>query len=151
MEVTMGKCKRNAHKANINENIAKILSLHRIWNGYTQSQIAKCVEVTFQQIQKYERCINRLPGDHLIDICKQKKWDLSLFSVDNPQDIFDEWINNVDQMTEDSPYPLRIDQINRAWLKIDNVGVINYLSRQKNPRYQHLMRGKRKEIDEWNY
>ena len=151
MEVTMGKCKRNAHKANINENIAKILSLHRIWNGYTQSQIAKCVEVTFQQIQKYERCINWLPGDHLIDICKQKKWDLSLFSVDNPQDIFDEWINNVDQMTEDSPYPLRIDQINRAWLKIDNVGVINYLSRQKNPRYQHLMRGKRKEIDEWNY
>jgi transcriptional regulator with XRE-family HTH domain len=151
MEVTMGKCKRNAHKANINENIAKILTLHRIWNGYTQSQIAKCVEVTFQQIQKYERCINRIPGDHLIDICKQKKWDLSLFSVDNPQDIFDEWINNVDQMTEDSPYPLRIDQINRAWLKIDNVGVINYLSRQKNPRYQHLMRGKRKEINEWNY
>ena len=122
----MGKCKRNEHKANINENIAKILTLHRIWNGYTQSQIAKCVEVTFQQIQKYERCINRIPGDHLIDICKQKKWDLSLFSVDNPQDIFDEWINNVDQMTEDSPYPLRIDQINRAWLKIDNVGVINY-------------------------
>ena len=147
----MGKCKRNEHKANINENIAKILTLHRIWNGYTQSQIAKCVEVTFQQIQKYERCINRVPGDHLIDICKQKKWDLSLFSVDNPQNIFDEWINNVDQMTEDSPYPLRIDQINRAWLKIDNVGVINYLSRQKNPRYQHLMRGKRKEINEWNF
>ena len=147
----MGKCKRNAHKANINENIAKILSLHRIWNGYTQNQIAKCVEVTFQQIQKYERCINRIPGDHLIDICKQKKWDLSLFSVDNPQDIFDEWINNVDQMTEESPYPLRIDQINRASLKIDNVGVINYLTRQKNPRYQHLMRGKRKEINEWNY
>ena len=29
----MGKCKRNIHKANINENIAKILTLHRIWNG----------------------------------------------------------------------------------------------------------------------
>jgi len=137
----MGKCKRNAHKANINENIAKILSLHRIWNGYTQNQIAKCVEVTFQQIQKYERCINRIPADHLIDICKQKKWDLSLFSVNNPQDIFDEWINNIDQMTEDSPYPLRIDQINRVWLKIDNVGKHNYLSRQTNPRYKEIMKG----------
>ena len=25
----MGKCKRNAHKANINENIAKILTLQK--------------------------------------------------------------------------------------------------------------------------
>ena len=139
MEVTMGKCKRNVHKANINENIAKILTLHRIWNGYTQSQIAECVKVTFQQIQKYERCINRIPGDHLIDISKQKKWDLSLFLVNNPQDIFDEWMKTVDLYEDESPYPLRISQITRAWEKIDNVGKINYLSRQTNPRYKQIM------------
>ena len=137
----MGKCKRNAHKANINENIAKILSLHRIWNGYTQSQIAKCVEVTFQQIQKYERCINRVPGDHLIDICNQKKWDLNLFAVDQPSAIFDEWMKTIDPYEDESPYPLRISQITRAWEKIDNVGKINYLSRQTNPRYKHMMKG----------
>ena len=78
MEVTMGKCKRTPHKSDINANIAKILTLHRVWNGYTQKNIAQCIEVTFQQIQKYERCINRLPGDHLIDICNQKRWDLNL-------------------------------------------------------------------------
>jgi len=137
----MGKCKRNAHKANINENIAKILSLHRIWNGYTQSQIAECVEVTFQQIQKYERCINRVPGDHLIDICNQKKWDLNLFAVDQPSAIFDEWMKTIDPYEDESPYPLRISQITRAWEKIDNVGKINYLSRQTNPRYKHMMKG----------
>ena len=137
----MGKCKRNAHKANINENIAKILTLHRIWNGYTQSQIAKCVEVTFQQIQKYERCINRVPGDHLIDICNQKKWDLNLFAVDQPSAIFDEWMKTIDPYEDESPYPLRISQITRAWEKIDNVGKINYLSRQTNPRYKHMMKG----------
>ena len=137
----MGKCKRNAHKANINENIAKILSLHRIWNGYTQSQIAKCVEVTFQQIQKYERCINRVPGDHLIDICNQKKWDLNLFAVDQPSAIFDEWMKTIDPYEDESPYPLRISQITKAWEKIDNVGKINYLSRQTNPRYKHMMKG----------
>ena len=137
----MGKCKRNAHKANINENIAKILSLHRIWNGYTQSQIAKCVEVTFQQIQKYERCINRVPGDHLIDICNQKKWDLNLFAVNQPSAIFDEWMKTVDPYEDESPYPLRISQITKAWEKIDNVGKINYLSRQTNPRYKHMMKG----------
>jgi transcriptional regulator with XRE-family HTH domain len=135
----MGKCKRTPHKSDINANIAKILTLHRVWNGYTQKQIAQCIEVTFQQIQKYERCINRLPGDHLIDICKQKSWDLNLFANDRPDVILDEWINNVDQLTEDSPYPLRIDQINRAWEKIDNVGKHNYLTRQTNPRYKTLV------------
>ncbi len=135
----MGKCKRTPHKSDINANIAKILTLHRVWNGYTQKQIAQCIEVTFQQIQKYERCINRLPGDHLIDICKQKGWDLNLFANDRPDVILDEWINNVDQLTVDSPYPLRIDQINRAWEKIDNVGKHNYLTRQTNPRYKTLI------------
>ena len=42
-------------------------------------------------------------------------------------------------MTEDSPYPLRIDQINRSWEKIDNVGKHNYLSREVNPRYKQIM------------
>ncbi len=135
----MGKCTRTEHKSNINTNIAKTLVLHRIWNGYTQSKIAECIQVTFQQIQKYEKCINRIPADHLIDICKQKRWDISLFINDHPEIVFGEWINNVDQMTEDSPYPLRIDQINRSWEKIDNVGKINYLSRQKNPRYKQIM------------
>jgi len=135
----MGKCKRTPHKSDINANIAKILTLHRVWNGYTQKNIAQCIEVTFQQIQKYERCINRLPGDHLIDICKQKGWDLNLFANDRPDVILDEWINNVDQLTEDSPYPLRIDQINRAWEKIDNVGKHNYLTRQTNPRYKTML------------
>ena len=135
----MGKCKRTPHKSDINANIAKILTLHRVWNGYTQKQIAQCIEVTFQQIKKYERCINRLPGDHLIDICKQKCCDLNLFANDRPDVILDEWINNVDQLTVDSPYPLRIDQINRAWEKIDNVGKHNYLTRQTNPRYKTLV------------
>ncbi len=135
----MGKCTRTEHKSNINTNIAKTLVLHRIWNGYTQSKIAECIQVTFQQIQKYEKCINRIPADHLIDICKQKRWDISLFINDHPEIVFGEWINNVDQMTEDSPYPLRIDQINRAWEKIDNVGKHNYLTREVNPRYKQIM------------
>ena len=138
----MGKCKRTPHKSNINANIAKILTLHRIWNGYTQKQIAECIEVTFQQIQKYERCINRLPSDHLIDICNQKMWDLNLFCVSKPQWIFDEWMKTVDPYEDGSPYPLRISQITRAWEKIDNVGIVNYLTRAKNPRYKHMMEEK---------
>ena len=135
----MGKCKRTPHKGDINANIAKILTLHRVWNGYTQKNIAQCIEVTFQQIQKYERCINRLPGDHLIDICNQKSWDLNLFAVTQPQAIFDEWMKTIDPFEDDSPYPLRISQITRAWEKIDNVGKHNYLTRQTNPKYKTML------------
>ena len=39
----MGKCKRTLHKSDINANIAKILTLHRVWNGYTQKNIAQCI------------------------------------------------------------------------------------------------------------
>lgn len=137
----MGKCKRTLHKSDINANIAKILTLHRVWNGYTQKQIAQCIEVTFQQIQKYERCINRLPSDHLIDICNQKGWDINLFAVNQPSAIFDEWMKTIDPYENESPYPLRISQIIKAWEKIDNVGKLNYLSRQTNPRYKEIMKG----------
>ena len=137
----MAKCKRTLHKSDINANIAKILTLHRVWNGYTQKQIAQCIEVTFQQIQKYERCINRLPSDHLIDICNQKGWDINLFAVNQPFAIFDEWMKTIDPYEDESPYPLRISQIIKAWEKIDNVGKLNYLSRQTNPRYKEIMKG----------
>ena len=51
----MGRRKKAFTNYTINKNIAKTLVLHRVWNGYTQSQLAKCINVSFQQIQKYER------------------------------------------------------------------------------------------------
>ena len=56
----MGKRVKAFNNYEINKNIAKVLVLHRVWNGFTQTQISKCLNVSFQQIQKYERCINRL-------------------------------------------------------------------------------------------
>ena len=135
----MGKRVKAFNNYEINKNIAKVLILHRVWNGFTQTQISKCLNVSFQQIQKYERCINRLPGDHLIDICNQKGWDLNIFAVNQPQVIFDEWMKTIDPFENDSPYPLRISQITRAWEKIDNVGKHNYLTRQTNPRYKTML------------
>ena len=66
----MGKCKRTPHKSDINANIAKILTLHRVWNGYTQKNIAQCIEVTFQQIQKYERGQNAISLNIAKKLCE---------------------------------------------------------------------------------
>jgi len=50
-------------------------------------------------------------------------------------------MKTIDPYEDESPYPLRISQITRAWEKIDNVGKHNYLSRQTNPRYKEIMKG----------
>jgi hypothetical protein len=122
----------------INKNIAKILILHRVWNGYTQTQISKCLNVSFQQIQKYERCINRMAAENLIDICRQKKWDIQLFLTDKPEAIFDEWCKQLPEYNFNSPYPQRASQIQRSWDKIDAVGKQNYFN-ENNPRYKHII------------
>ncbi len=42
----------------------------RIMRGCSQDEIARNIGVTFQQLQKYERGINRVCVSRLIDICK---------------------------------------------------------------------------------
>ena len=135
----MGRRKKAFTNYTINKNIAKTLVLHRVWNGYTQTQLAKCINVSFQQIQKYERCINRLAAENLIDICKQKRWDIQLFTNDKPEAIFEEWCKSVDISNVDSPYPLRADQIQRSWDKIEKVGEQNYYN-EHNPRYRNIIK-----------
>jgi transcriptional regulator with XRE-family HTH domain len=126
MEVVMHKKRKTDHSYVIAKNIAKTLILHRIWKGYTQQNIANAVGLTFQQVQKYERMINRISAETLIDICKQKEWDITLFTTNNPEAILSEWILEVNLTDPDSVYHLRLDQINKSWAKIDRVGKTNY-------------------------
>ena len=135
----MGKRKKAFNNYEINKNIAKTLVLHRVWNGYTQTQLAQCIKVSFQQIQKYERCINRLAAENLIDICRQKKWDIQLFLTDKPEAIFEEWCKQVPQYGEDTPYPQRASQIQRSWDKIDLVSKQNYYN-EHSPRYKNIIK-----------
>ena len=134
----MSRRKKAFTNFDINKNIAKTLVLHRVWNGYTQSELAKCINVSFQQIQKYERCINRLAAENLIDICKQKKWDIQLFLTDKPESILDEWIKNEDDRPN-IKYQLRTNQIQRSWDKIEEVGKQNYFN-EHNPRFKHIIK-----------
>ena len=130
----MSKRKKTYTNYEINKNIAKILVLHRVWDGLNQTRVAKNLNVTFQQVQKYEKCMNRISAEMLIDICKKRKWDITLFMNNKPESILDEW-TTIDY-EENSPYPLRIDQITRKWKQIDRVGEDNYY------RNHHFTKGK---------
>jgi len=139
MEVIMGKSKKAFTNYEINKNIAKTLVLHRVWTGYTQTALAVDLNVTFQQIQKYENCLNRISAENLIFLCKKRKWDIQLFLTDKPEAIFEEWCKQIPQYNEDTPYPRRASQIQRSWDRIDTVGEQNYYN-EHNPRYKNIIK-----------
>lgn len=133
----MAKRQKAFNSYEINKNIAKILILHRIWFGFTQNNISDCLNVSFQQIQKYEKCINRLAAENLIDICKQKNWDLSLFASSNPEVILEEWITHIDIFT--LKYQLKIRQIRKMWQTLEIIGEQNYYN-EVNPRQKKIIK-----------
>lgn len=58
--------------------------------GLTQSQLADALQITFQQIQKYERAKNRISASRLIDVARVLDVDISeLLPETSPQIIQD--------------------------------------------------------------
>ena len=47
---------------NFNKHLGNKLKLRRLALGLTQTKVAKAINVTFQQIQKYEKGVNGLSG-----------------------------------------------------------------------------------------
>ena len=123
----MSRRKKTYTDYEIIKNIAKILVLHRVWSGLNQTKVAKDLNVSFQQVQKYEKCMNRISAEMLIDICKKRKWDITLFMNDKPESILDEWIGNTSKYDDNiRSYELRTNQITKKWEQIDKVGENNY-------------------------
>lgn len=60
--------------------VGRRLKLLRKQRGISQKQLAERLGVTFQQIQKYEKGLNRLPASRMLSIC---------FALDiTPNDLF---------------------------------------------------------------
>ena len=76
-----------------NKRIAKMLLLHRVWNGMTQTDLAKELGVSFQQLQKYEKCVNRITAESLFKLCQTKKWDIKLWMDESPEMTLETWHN----------------------------------------------------------
>lgn len=59
--------------------IGSQIKMQRILRGLTQEQLANSLGITFQQLQKYERGVNRISACRLYDISKVLKKDISFF------------------------------------------------------------------------
>ena len=62
----------------LNIHIGIRLKQKRIEKNLTQTKVAKALNVTFQQIQKYEKGLNGISSASLFALAKDNKWDINL-------------------------------------------------------------------------
>lgn len=74
--------RRNDYISKIDKHIGDKIYLLRLAHGLSRPQLAKIIGVTHQQLQKYEKGINRLSVGRLALVSKAMAKDISYFYAD---------------------------------------------------------------------
>ena len=80
---------------NFNKHLGNKLKLRRLSLGLTQTKFAKSINVTFQQIQKYEKGTNGVSSIRLLQLSNYLKVPISYFYED-----FSEYLINIEKSKE---------------------------------------------------
>jgi len=80
---------------NFNRHLGGKLKLRRLALGLTQTKVAKAINVTFQQIQKYEKGTNGVSSIRLLQLSNYLKVPISYFFED-----FSEYLINAEKLKE---------------------------------------------------
>ena len=80
---------------NFNEHLGSRLKLRRLALGLTQTKVAKSINVTFQQIQKYEKGTNGVSSIRLLQLANYLKVPVNYF-----YEGFSEYLINLDKIQE---------------------------------------------------
>ena len=70
---------------NFNKHLGNKLKLRRLALGLTQTKVAKAINVTFQQIQKYEKGTNGISSLRIMQLANFLKVPVVYFFEDFPQ------------------------------------------------------------------
>ena len=88
---------------NFNIHLGKKLRMRRLSLGLTQTKVANAINVTFQQIQKYEKGTNGVSSSRLLQLSNFLKIPVTYFY----ENYTDSKINSAD-LTEDLNYSFLI-------------------------------------------
>ena len=80
---------------NFNKHLGNKLKLRRLALGLTQTKVAKAINVTFQQIQKYEKGTNGVSSIRLLQLSNYLKVPINYFFED-----FSEYLLNLEKTKE---------------------------------------------------
>ena len=82
-------------EVNFNKHLGSKLKLRRLALGLTQTKVAKAINVTFQQIQKYEKGTNGVSAIRLLQLSNYLKVPINYFFED-----FSEYLTNIEKSKE---------------------------------------------------
>ena len=82
-------------EGNFNKHLGNKLKLRRLALGLTQTKVAKAINVTFQQIQKYEKGTNGVSSIRLLQLSNYLKVKIDYFFED-----FSEYAINSEKIKE---------------------------------------------------
>ena len=71
-------------EGNFNRHLGSKLRMRRLALGLTQTKVAQAINVTFQQIQKYEKGTNRISASKLHEFSKLLEVPVSFFFDEMP-------------------------------------------------------------------
>ena len=80
---------------NFNNHLGKKLRMRRLSLGLTQTKVAQAINVTFQQIQKYEKGTNGVSSIRLLQLSNYLKVPINYFFED-----FSEYLINLEKSRE---------------------------------------------------
>ena len=80
---------------NFNVHLGKKLRMRRLSLGLTQTKVAQAINVTFQQIQKYEKGTNGVSSIRLLQLANYLKVPVNYFFED-----FSEYLINLERSQE---------------------------------------------------
>ena len=80
---------------NFNKHLGNKLKLRRLALGLTQTKVAKAINVTFQQIQKYEKGTNGVSSIRLLQLANYLKVPVNYFFED-----FSEYLRSLEKSNE---------------------------------------------------
>tara|TARA_B110000444_G_C18790097_1_gene572005 strand:+ start:1123 stop:1515 length:393 start_codon:yes stop_codon:yes gene_type:complete len=83
---------------NFNIHLGKKLRMRRLSLGLTQTKVAQAINVTFQQIQKYEKGTNGVNSSRLMQLAKFLKVSITFFYEDYKDYTNTETVNTTEDL-----------------------------------------------------
>jgi len=105
---------------NFNEHLGNKLKLRRLALGLTQTKVAKAINVTFQQIQKYEKGTNGVSSIRLLQLSNYLKVPINYFFED-----FSDYLINIEKSKE-SPATVNYTFLVKLYSELNNEQKIKF-------------------------
>ena len=101
-------------ETNFNRHLGSKLRMRRLALGLTQTKVAQAINVTFQQIQKYEKGTNGVSSIRLLQLSNYLKVPINYFFED-----FSEYLTNVEKSSE-VPMNLNYNFLVKLYSELNN-------------------------------